>query len=115
MHNNKELKHRRKSLRNQSTSAESELWNHLKNKKLNGRKFRRQHSIKNFIVDFYCSSERMIIELDGAYHLEFTQQQLDYERNQLLESLGFKVLRFENKFVFEDIEMVLKTIEEAFD
>jgi very-short-patch-repair endonuclease len=63
--NRKSLKYFRSSLRNKSTSAEVELWNILKSKKLNARKFRRQHSIGNYIVDFYCASEKLIIELNG--------------------------------------------------
>lgn len=62
-----EYKEFRKILRNRSTSAESTIWNLLKNKKIDGRKFRRQHSIKNYIVDFYCSSEKLIIELDEIH------------------------------------------------
>ena len=64
----KSLKFFRLSLRNKSTSAESVLWNILKSKKLNARKFRRQHSIGNYIVDFYCASEKLVIELDGNPH-----------------------------------------------
>jgi len=63
--NRKSLKFFRSSLRNKSTSAEAELWNILKSKKLNARKFRRQHSIGNYIVDFFCASEKLVIELDG--------------------------------------------------
>jgi very-short-patch-repair endonuclease len=62
------LKFFRSSLRNKSTSAEAELWNILKSKKLNARKFRRQHSIGNYIVDFFCASEKLVIELDGNPH-----------------------------------------------
>ncbi|XLS28332.1 endonuclease domain-containing protein [Flavobacteriaceae bacterium M23B6Z8] len=115
MHNKKRLKDLRKSLRTKGTSAEAALWNSLKNKQLNGRKFRRQHSIENFIVDFYCPSEKVIIELDGANHLDFAKQQSDYERDEILQNLGFKVIRFENKFIFEDLEIVLNTIRDNFD
>jgi very-short-patch-repair endonuclease len=66
--NRKSLKFFRSSLRNKSTSAEAELWNILKSKKLNARKFRRQHSIGNYIVDFFCASEKLVIELDGNPH-----------------------------------------------
>ena len=69
--NRKSLKFFRSSLRNKSASAESELWDILKSKKLNARKFRRQHSIGNYIVDFYCASEKLIIELDGNPHGEY--------------------------------------------
>jgi very-short-patch-repair endonuclease len=60
--------------RNKSTSAEAELWNILKSKKLNARKFRRQHSIGNYIVDFFCASEKLVIELDGNPHGEYHNQ-----------------------------------------
>jgi len=62
------LKDTRKYLRNNLTEAESLLWEVLKGKKLAGRKFRRQHSIGYYIVDFYCPSEKLIIELDGQHH-----------------------------------------------
>jgi hypothetical protein len=69
--NRKSLKFFRSSLRNKSTSAEAVLWNILKSKKLNARKFRRQHSIGNYIVDFFCASEKLVIELDGNPHGEY--------------------------------------------
>ena len=114
IHNRKYLEERRKSLRKNLTPAEAALWKRLQSKKLEGRKFRRQHSIENFIVDFYCPKEKLIIELDGAYHLDFAQQNYDLERTERLEFLGFKVIRFENKLVFEDIEFVLEEISSHF-
>ena len=114
IHNHKYLEERRKTLRKNLTSAEAALWKHLQRKQLNGRKFRRQHSIKNYIVDFYCASEKLIIELYGAYHLDFAQQNYDNERTEVLEALGFKVIRFENKLVFENITSVLEEIERFF-
>ena len=72
--NRKSLKFFRSSLRNKSTSAEAELWNILKSKKLNAGKFRRQHSIGNYIVDFFCASEKLVIELDGNPHGEYHNQ-----------------------------------------
>ena len=105
-----ELKSIRKRLRNQSTSAESALWKMLKNKQLNGLKFRRQHSIDNYIVDFYCSSEKLIIELDGYYHGDYIQIRKDTERDKKLEEKGYRVLRFENRFVFQDPDYVKDTI-----
>ncbi len=110
VHNHKYLEARRKELRKKLTIAEATLWRHLQRKQLKGRKFRRLHSIKNYVVDFYCVSEKIIIELDGAIHLDFAQQNYDYERTQVLESLGFKVLRFENKLIFENIIDVLEEI-----
>ena len=110
IHNRQYLKERRKELRNNSTSAEATLWKSLQRSQLNGKKFRRQHSIENYIVDFYCPSEKLIVELDGAGHLNFSVQNHDYERNHRLESLGFTVLRFENKDVFENLSYVLDEI-----
>jgi len=110
IHNYKYLEERRKELRNNSTSAEDFLWKYLQQKKLEGRKFRRQHSITNYIVDFYCPSEKLIIELDGEVHFNILQQNYDFERTQKLEALGFKVIRFENKQVFENLEAVLVEI-----
>ena len=114
IHNRKYLEDKRKSLRGKLTSAEATLWKHIKRKQFEGRKFRRQHSIENYIVDFYCPSEKLIIELDGAYHLNFAQQNKDRERDDRLKTLGFKVLRFENKLVFEDLEFVLGEIKKEF-
>jgi very-short-patch-repair endonuclease len=114
IHNLKYLNDYRKKLRNNLTSAEATLWKSLQKKQLMGRKFRRQHSINNFIVDFYCASENLIIELDGAVHLDFAQENYDYERTLELEKFGFRVVRFENKEVFENLEIVLETISNCF-
>ena len=100
--NRKGLKSFRSSLRNRSTSAEAALWDILKSKNLDGRKFRRQYSIGNYIVDFCCPSEKLIIELDGDPHGEYHKIQEDENRDKYLESLGFTVLRFENRFVFQE-------------
>jgi very-short-patch-repair endonuclease len=114
IHNLEYLNDYRKKLRNNLTSAEATLWKSLQKKQLMGRKFRRQHSINNFIVDFYCASENLIIELDGAVHLDFAQENYDYERTLKLEKFGFKVVRFENKEVFENLEVVLEAISNCF-
>ncbi len=114
IHNRKYLEEKRKDLRNNLTPSEATLWRSLQRKQLKGRKFRRQHSIENYIVDFYCASEKLIVELDGAYHLDFVQQNYDNERTQELEALGFTVIRFENKLIFEDLESVLEEISNHF-
>jgi very-short-patch-repair endonuclease len=100
--NRKNLKSYRSSLRNRSTSAEIALWNILKSKQLEGRKFRRQYSIANYIVDFCCPSEKLIIELDGDRHGDYQKIQEDEIRDKYLESLGYYVMRFENRFVFQE-------------
>ena len=104
----------RKSLRSSLTSAEAFLWNHLKQRKLFGRKFRRQHGIGNFIVDFYCASEKLAIELDGQVHMNPTAHGKDEKRTEFIESKGITVIRFENKMVFDFLPSVLKEIEDHF-
>lgn len=96
------------------TSAEAFLWTCLKARKLNGRRFTRQHSIGNYIVDFYCASEKLIIELDGEVHLNSTAEEKDMKRTEYLEALGFKVIRFENKMVFDALPSVLMEITDNF-
>ena len=108
------LKPFRKELRNESTAAEAESWNHLKRKQLDGRKFRRQHSINNYIFDFYCSSEKLIIELDGESHGEYHRTYEDQDRDNELRKMGYKIQRFENRFIFEDIEWVKDEIRKNF-
>jgi len=113
-HNLKYLKETRKELRNNGTPAEAILWTHLKGKQLDGRKFRRQHSIDNFIVDFFCYSENLIIELDGGYHKDAVEAMNDEMREEYLTQKGFKVLRFNNQEVYSDIERVLDEIRNYF-
>ena len=108
--NRKYLKSFRSSLRNRSTSAEAVLWDIIKSINLDGRKFRRQYSIGNYIVDFCCPSEKLIIELDGDPHGEYHKIQRDENRDKYLESLGFTVLRFENRFVFQEPEYLKNEI-----
>ncbi len=113
-HNDKFLKNYRKDLRNNLTHAEARLWSILKNKQLESRKFRRQHSIDNFIVDFYCPQEKLVIELDGQIHFNPVNEEKDSKRDKILKSYGITVLRFENKMVFEQQEIVLKAIQDKF-
>jgi very-short-patch-repair endonuclease len=98
----------RRYLRNNPTPEENVLWQKLKNKRL-GNKFRRQHSIGNFIADFYCPAKKLIIEIDGGQHLN--KKESDNERSNYLESLGFKVVRFWNKEINSEIDTVIKKIE----
>ncbi len=114
IHTRKELKEYRKFLRENMTMAEAFLWNFLKAKKLEGKRFTRQHSIGNYIVDFYCASEKLIVELDGQVHLNSTIEEKDLKRTSYLESLGFHVIRFENKMVFDFLPTVLKEIKNNF-
>ena len=104
----------RSSLRSRSTSAEAVLWNILKSKNLDGRKFRRQHSIGNYIVDFCCTSEKLVIELDGNPHGEYHKIEKDKKRDKYIEGLGFSILRFENRLVFQEPESIKNEIRKTF-
>jgi len=113
-HDRPESKYNRKELRKNLTPAEAFLWKQLQAKKLEGRKFRRQHGIENYIVDFYCAEEALIIELDGDVHMNPTAEEYDLKRTEYLEKLGFKIIRFENKMVFENLPSVILEIRENF-
>jgi len=87
VHNKKELKKYRKDLRNHCTPAEAELWTYLQHTKL-GQKFRRQHSVGSFILDFYCPQSKLCVELDGAQHFTPDGQRSDIRRTKYLERVG---------------------------
>ena len=100
-----------KTLRKRSTDAELILWQRLKARRLEGIKFRRQQPIEDFIVDFLSFEKRIIIELDGGQHAE--DRQKDRERDKLLTEAGFKVLRFWNNEILENLDGVLERIQET--
>lgn len=114
IHDNPNSKDNRKNLRKTLTPAEAFLWNHLKAKKLDGRKFRRQHGINQYIVDFYCAEKQLVIELDGEVHNTANAKENDEKRTTVLTDLGLKVIRFENKMFFENLTSVLKEIIDNF-
>ena len=114
IHNKKHLKKLRKELRNNLSPAEARLWQMLKNKQLGGKKFRRQHSIDNFIVDFYCPEEKLVIELDGNVHFNPVSENYDFNRDKIIKSYGIDILRFENEMVFKQPEIVLNAIRMKF-
>jgi len=118
IHNRKALKTQRKHLRNHATSAEAVFWKYLKNKQIGGLKFRRQHSIGSYIVDFYCPALKLVLELDGEPHATPQREAYDVKRENYLKNLGIVVIRFENRYVFEYpmdiVEMILK-IKEGMD
>ncbi len=114
IHIKKILKQRRKDLRNNLTPAEAFLWKLLQHSKLEGKKFRRQHSVGFYILDFYCPAEKLAIELDGAHHFTDDGYKYDQERTKYLESLKIRVVRFENKDIFEAADLVLKKIKDSF-
>jgi len=98
-------------LRKEPTPVERKLWAYLRGNNLNDVNFRRQHAFGNFIVDFVSVKKKLVIELDGSQHLE--QEKYDVERTKYLESLGYKVIRFWNNDVVNDIEGVVRAIETA--
>ncbi|MDR0988935.1 MAG: DUF559 domain-containing protein [Prevotellaceae bacterium] len=100
---------KRKKLRNQSTTAEATLWQLLKDKQIANLKFRRQHSVGNYIIDFYCPSVRLAIELDGESHS--MKSEYDDKRTLFLNEHQITVLRFENRVVFENAEQIYREIE----
>ena len=99
-------------LRNRSTVPESLLWKHLRSKKLEGLKFRRQAPIGNYIVDFVCFEKRIVIEVDGGQHSMQTGKLRDIKKDAWLREQGFKVLRFWNNEVLGNLNGVLEAIRE---
>lgn len=100
-------------LRKEQTEAEAKLWKYLRNRNVEGLKFRRQHPIKNYIVDFVNLKNQIIIELDRAYHDDILQQEKDQLRDVHLHALGYKVLRFKNQVVFKNPEFIVNSIKNS--
>jgi very-short-patch-repair endonuclease len=97
-----------RQLRNEMTVAESYLWQRLRSRQIHGFKFRRQHPVGKYILDFACIEARLAIEVDGGQHNEM--QINDDQRTALLEAQGWKVLRFWNNEVLQNIEGVLEKV-----
>ena len=102
-----------RALRRNQTKPEAMLWERLRNRNLQGFKFRRQHIINDYIVDFFCKEKRLVIEIDGLYHNDSIQQGLDKKREATLIENGYYLLRFENREVLENLEVVIKKIESS--
>lgn len=101
-----------RELRRASTAAEDLLWQELRNRKLAGLKFRRQHPLNNYIADFYCSEKQLVIEVDGNIHNKQEVKEHDEARTQDLASMGIQVLRFTNSEVETAITQVLQRIKD---
>ena len=103
-----DIRQKARQLRKNSTDAEKFLWSHIRNRQLEGWKFRRQVPIGHYIADFVCFELRLIVELDGGQHAE----QLDYDlrRTEFLQAKGYRVVRFWNNEVLGNIEGVLETL-----
>lgn len=102
---------RARGLRQTMTDAERTLWRHLRNRQVSGFKFRRQHEVDRYIVDFVCTEALLIVELDGGQHAD--QVEYDERRTQQLQALGYRVLRFWNNDVLNDIQSVLEVVLDA--
>ena len=102
------IRKRARQLRQPQTPAEAKLWNHLRRKQLGDLKFRRQHPIDRFIVDFYCGEHKLVIEVDGDTHA--MQEEYDAARTEWLQDRGYRVIRFTNDEVHRQLPAVLEAI-----
>ena len=109
LHNNEKLKDRRRELRQRSTTEEEILWSKIRNSKL-GYKFKRQHSIGGYILDFYCSECKLIIEIDGGSHINLEAKEYDKIRDEYFSELGYKTIRFLNIEIQTKLEKILDKI-----
>jgi very-short-patch-repair endonuclease len=112
---NKKLKKLAQQLRDNMTDAENHLWWKLRTKQINGLMFYRQKPIGEYILDFYCPKEKLVVEVDGGQH--FTDEIMEYDRvrNEYMAALGLRVLRFTNTEVLTNISGVLEKIASEFD
>jgi very-short-patch-repair endonuclease len=102
-----------RSLRHEATSAEKVLWQVLRDRRLAGVKFRRQHPFDHFILDFFCVEHQLAIEIDGGVHSEIGQQSYDEARTEFLQDRGVRVVRFRNEEVLNNLDGVVKAILDA--
>lgn len=108
---NPKLKELARQLRNNATKSEIKLWKILKGKQLYGYDFHRQKPIDNYIVDFFCNKLKLAIECDGYSHQLPEVWEKDVKKENKLNELGIEVLRFKDEMIFNDMENVLRTIE----
>ena len=110
---NRRLKTKARSLRTNPTDDELHLWYRLRRKQILGVQFYRQNPIGNYIADFYAPAAKLVVELDGAQHLELGQAKYDAQRTRDLEQQGLKVLRFDDRQALLQTESVLEAIFQA--
>lgn len=113
IHNLKTAEKKRKELRSGLTPAEAALWRCLQRSQILGKKFRRQHSVGPYILDFYCPECCLAVELDGVGHFTENGVESDVLRTEFLRKKGIRVLRFENRLVFDALDFVLAEIEQS--
>ncbi|MEZ5535313.1 MAG: endonuclease domain-containing protein [Thiolinea sp.] len=102
-----------KQLRQDATYVEKIMWNQLRSRRLAGYKFRRQYPIGQYIVDFVCYAEKLIVEVDGEHHHEPDQIAYDRERTRFFQADGYQVMRFTNQQIIGALPDVLRHIEQA--
>lgn len=107
---NKQLKHNSRQLRKNMTDAEQLLWSRIRRKQLHGIQFYRQKPIGQYIVDFYAPKGKLVVEVDGSQHFEPESQQKDEIRDAYLQEQGLSVLRFTNRQVLLQIDVVVEEI-----
>ena len=107
---NKKLKPFARELRKNMTDAEKRLWAKIRMRQMGGHQFYRQRAIGNYIVDFYCPKAKLVLEVDGGQHYSDEQIEIDRKRSSYLNRLGFKVMRFTNLDVLNNIDVVLDEI-----
>jgi very-short-patch-repair endonuclease len=111
--NNIALKNVRQKLRNKMPAPEVVFWHRIQNKQINDLKFRRQYSIGNFVIDFYCVKSKLAIEIDGESHYSEESIENDKVRDLFLRSKGITVLRFTNDEIMRNIDGVLSAVQEC--
>lgn len=104
-----------KANRRSPTTAEKVFWRYLRDRRLRRYKFRRQHVIGDYIVDFVCLDKMLIVELDGEYHDDDEQAVRDAERTRRLEGMGFSVLRLDNRRALRETEWALMQVIQALE
>jgi very-short-patch-repair endonuclease len=111
MRTSRRMGHHARRLRTEMTRQERALWTELRNRQLGNRRFRRQHVVGPYILDFVCLSDRLVIEVDGGQHAENPLP--DVARDHWLREHGFRILRFWNHQVDEELEAILEAIQHA--
>ncbi len=113
IYNKSTEKQKRKELRNQMPLAEVVLWSRIRKRGISGFKFRRQYGVGPYVVDFYCPELKLAIELDGDSHFQEGAEEYDGNRQQTIEQLGIRFLRFTNRDVYKNLNAVLEAIAES--
>ena len=108
--NRKEQTERRRNLRNTASKPEVVIWSKIKHGQILGQKFRRQHGVAQYVLDFYCPVLRLAIEIDGESHFREGSEEYDIERQAFIESFGIHFLRFTNADVAKNLDGVLQAI-----